>query len=68
MREQLLIRHAETDLDPGVPPERWGLTATGVQQAHAAGDHLRSAGLVAMFSSMEPKAQRTAELIAGQRV
>ena len=65
MRELFLVRHAESDLDPTIPPEGWGLTSNGVKQARDAGNELRNAGLVAIFCSAEPKAQRTADLIAG---
>jgi broad specificity phosphatase PhoE len=64
MREVFLIRHAESALDPDVPSEQWGLTPAGVKQARAAGDDLKDAGLVAIFSSTEPKARRTADLVA----
>ena len=56
MRELFLVRHAESDLDPTIPSESWGLTSNGVKQARDAGDELKNAGLVAIFSSMEPKA------------
>ena len=64
MREIFLIRHADSALDPDVPSEKWGLTSEGVKQARAAGEELADAGLVEVFCSKEPKARRTADLIA----
>jgi broad specificity phosphatase PhoE len=64
MRELFLIRHAESDLDPNLPPKKWGLTPTGVEQTRAVGEDLKNAGLVAIFCSTEPKARRTADIIA----
>ncbi|NQW17962.1 MAG: histidine phosphatase family protein [Chloroflexi bacterium] len=64
MRELILIRHAESQLDPSTPAEAWGLTSTGVKQARAVGAELKDAGIVAIFCSLEPKARQTADLIA----
>jgi serine/threonine-protein phosphatase PGAM5 len=54
-----LVRHGEADDDDGV------LTETGEQQARSAGQRLRGIPFTAVRHSPLPRAEQTAELIAG---
>jgi broad specificity phosphatase PhoE len=62
----VLVKHAMPTLEAGVPAREWRLGADGEAQARALGDRLRSFAPFALFSSPEPKAVRTAELVGAE--
>jgi broad specificity phosphatase PhoE len=69
MRRLLLIRHAESAVVEGVPPDRWGLTEDGRRRCAALAERLRAHDLRAhdlrdLVASREPKAAQTAQLVA----
>lgn len=57
----LLVRHAMPAADPGVPPQRWRLSAAGVEAAA----RLRLPPHAHLVASDEPKAAETVRLAAG---
>jgi broad specificity phosphatase PhoE len=60
----LLVRHARPVVDPGVPPDRWELTAGGRAAAWVLG---ALAGPGYYVASDEPKALRTVQEMASGR-
>ena len=63
--ELLLVKHAHPILDPAVPPKCWQLSPAGEDQSKRLAQVLAQFMPLALVSSTEPKAQRTAE-IAGE--
>ena len=64
MPKLLLIKHAKPLVDPTVPSHEWGLSDEGRSQCAALADRLRPHATTLIFSSDEPKAVETAELLA----
>jgi broad specificity phosphatase PhoE len=62
-RQIVLVKHALPTLDASVAAREWRLGADGEAQARALAGRLRSFAPSALFSSPEPKAARTAELV-----
>jgi broad specificity phosphatase PhoE len=64
MRKLFLIRHAQPEVTPGVPPRLWPLTAQGHESAQQLAQQLAGDDQpVRLYASPERKAQETAQLI-----
>lgn len=61
----VLVKHGSPVLDPATPAREWALSARGESEALRVAEHLRAYEPIDLVSSPEPKARRTAELIAG---
>jgi broad specificity phosphatase PhoE len=66
VRRVVLVKHAMPALEAGVAPREWRLGADGEAQARDLGGRLRSFAPFALFSSPEPKAARTAEVVGAE--
>ncbi|MGF1506061.1 MAG: histidine phosphatase family protein [Chloroflexi bacterium] len=64
MNHLILIRHAETYPDPALPSAEWPLTSTAVAQCIQLSRRLQGFRPAYVAASPEPKAVRTAELVA----
>jgi broad specificity phosphatase PhoE len=66
MQERLvvLVKHAMPELEAGVAPQHWTLGSRGEAGARRVATELRRFGSFRLEHSPEPKASRTAELIA----
>lgn len=64
MPKLLLIKHARPLVDPAVPSHEWGLSHEGRLQCATLADRLRPHAPTLIFSSDEPKAIETAELLS----
>ncbi len=64
MRQLILIRHANTQLDPEMPPHQWGLTQEGRQRCVLLAEKLEPHHPEIIFTSFEPKAVQTGEIVA----
>lgn len=65
MRKLFLIRHAQPEVTPGVPPRLWPLTAEGREGAQQLAQSFAGSDQPAvLYASPERKAQKTAQLIA----
>lgn len=62
MLQLYLVRHAEADVDPGLPSDSWPMTVAGRAAAHRLADTLPQ--LSRIVSSPERKAVETAEELA----
>ena len=67
----ILVKHALPELDAALPPREWRLGAEGEAQARRLANRLRTelplqAAPLQLVSSPEPKAERTAEIVAGE--
>jgi 2,3-bisphosphoglycerate-dependent phosphoglycerate mutase len=60
----ILVKHAQPVLDPAVAPREWRLGREGEEQSHRLADRLRTFLPFTLVSSPEPKALRTAEIVA----
>ena len=60
----LLVRHSLPERAPGRAPPEWPLCDEGRARAHALAESLAVYAPLEVFSSPEPKAQQTAEVIA----
>jgi len=65
-RTLILAKHAMPELVAAMPPRDWRLGPDGEAQARALALRLREHSPVALVSSEEPKAQRTAELVGAE--
>lgn len=63
-RQIVLVKHAQPVLDAGVPPCYWQLGAEGEEQARRLARRLEAFVPFTLATSREPKAQRTAEIVA----
>ncbi len=64
MRKLFLIRHAQPEVTPGVPPRLWPLTVQGHEGAQQLAQHLAGSDQpVRLYASPELKAQETAQRI-----
>lgn len=59
----ILVRHARPKLDPAVDCADWGLSADGRARSRLLADRLRRFAPGAVYSSPEPKALATAEIV-----
>ena len=64
-RRLILVKHAQPVLDPAVPSREWRLTREGEEQSQRLAGRLRTFLPFTLVSSPEPKATRTAEIVAG---
>lgn len=64
LRALILIRHSESRVESQKPASAWGLTAEGRRRCAALASDLREFDLHGIFTSVEPKAAQTAELVA----
>lgn len=62
----MLVKHALPVLDPAVPPREWLLGAEGEEQARRLAGLLASYAPFRLIASPEPKALRTAQLVAAE--
>jgi broad specificity phosphatase PhoE len=60
----VLIKHSLPEIQEGVPASQWHLSVQGRERAHRLAPQLADYGLVRIFSSQEPKAAETAEILA----
>lgn len=60
----ILVKHAAVDVLPGRPPATWRLSAAGRARCADLADRLALFRPERITSSVEPKAQETAELVA----
>ena len=65
MQKLILIKHAAPEVVPNVSSEQWHLSERGRASCAALAEALRPHRPDAIVSSEEPKAQETAELVAG---
>ncbi|HEX8912586.1 MAG TPA: histidine phosphatase family protein [Humisphaera sp.] len=64
MRKLILVKHAAPVVTPGVPSERWPLSADGKLAARHLAEALRPLAPAAVVASLEPKAAETGEIVA----
>ena len=64
MRKLILVKHAPPLVMPGVPPEQWTLSEKGQALCVPLAERLRGYEPAVIFSSEEPKASQTAQLVA----
>lgn len=64
MSHLVLIRHSLPEIRQGVAASQWHLSAEGRQRAHHLAMHLRDFNIPIIYSSLEPKAIETAEILA----
>lgn len=64
-RRLILVKHSMPVLEPGIPSSQWQLSNTGKQRCTVLAQHLAAYQPFQLYSSLEPKAVQTAELIAG---
>lgn len=60
----ILVRHSNSEADPGVPQAEWSLSAAGRTRARALADRLRPLSPDSIHSSPERKARETADILA----
>ncbi|MDE2991099.1 MAG: histidine phosphatase family protein [Chloroflexota bacterium] len=63
MRKLVLVRHSQPEIEPGVPAAKWKLSDLGRRRAESLAAGLRHYRANAIWSSREPKAKETAQLI-----
>jgi broad specificity phosphatase PhoE len=59
----ILVRHSQPELDPGVDCMHWRLSAEGRVRAGVLAERIRPLAPDALYSSPEPKAFETAEIL-----
>ena len=62
----ILVRHSLPAIDPAVPASQWSLSAEGRRRCAALAGQLAGYALEVVVSSVEPKAQETARVVAGR--
>ena len=65
MRNLVLARHSKPEIDPEKPASQWGLGEVGRRRSELMADRLRGFNPDVVWSSNEPKAVETAEIVAG---
>jgi broad specificity phosphatase PhoE len=65
-RQLVLVKHAQPILEAGLPPSLWRLGPEGEAQAERLARRLEPFQPLALFSSPEPKARTTAEIVGQQ--
>lgn len=63
MRQLVLVKHAQPILEAELPPRAWQLSVAGERQASELAERLRPYLPFHLFTSPEPKARRTCELV-----
>jgi len=63
-----LVRHGRPVVHPGVPPHEWELDPAGYDDVWALRESGRLPGVAAWFSSPEPKALGTAQLLTDTEI
>jgi broad specificity phosphatase PhoE len=66
MRKLILIKHAKPLVDPAKPSDLWGLSDEGREQARALASKIAPHNVAIVISSEEPKAEQTAQILAGE--
>ncbi len=64
MPKLILIKHAPPQIEPGVSSHEWKLSPAGRERAAALAERLRPHAPAVVFTSDEPKAIETAEIVA----
>lgn len=64
MSKLYLIKHAQPDIQPLIPANGWHLSESGRQSCSSLLEQLADQDIKTIFSSSEPKAVETAEIIA----
>ncbi|HEV2293427.1 MAG TPA: histidine phosphatase family protein [Tepidisphaeraceae bacterium] len=64
MAKLILIKHAPPQVDAGVPSHEWRLSPAGRDKATALAERLRAHAPTIVFTSNEPKAIETAQIVA----
>ena len=64
MRHLVLIKHARPQVDPAVTSEEWQLGKEGTDGAARMAEPLRRFSFDRIYSSVEPKAAQTAQILA----
>lgn len=64
MPKLILVKHAAPVVTPGVPSEKWPLSADGRTRCGPLADAIRPFAPAAIVTSLEPKAAETGELLA----
>ncbi len=59
----ILVRHSQPRIEPNVPPAEWALNDVGRRRAESLAQKLRAYSSNAIWSSREPKALETADII-----
>ena len=65
MRRLVLVRHSKPEIDPDRPSSDWRLDEAGRHRSELLADRLRGFNADVVWSSREPKAVETAEIVAG---
>jgi broad specificity phosphatase PhoE len=63
MARLFLIKHARPQVDPQVPSEQWRLGPEGRDAAVRLGERLQKRGIGRLYTSTEPKALETAQIL-----
>src|SRR5687768_5980275 len=64
MPKLILIKHARPEVDPRVPSEQWRLGPEGLEGAKRLVGRLDRYRIARLYSSTEPKASETAQVLA----
>ena len=64
MKKLILIRHSEPEVEPGVPANRWRLSARGRDRCVGLAQRLAAHRPAIVLTSIEPKARETGEMVA----
>jgi len=68
MNKLILVKHSLPEILPEIPASEWHLSVEGRLRCQALGDELAGHAPNLIFSSPEPKAQETGQIIAQQLV
>ena len=66
MNKLILVKHSLPEILPEMPASEWHLSAEGRQRCQVLADELTGHAPDLIFSSQEPKAQETAQIVAQQ--
>jgi broad specificity phosphatase PhoE len=66
MNKLLLVKHSLPEILPEIPASEWLLSVEGRRRCQALADELAGHNPDLIFSSQEPKAQETAQIVAQQ--
>ncbi len=58
-----LIRHASPQIEPARPAQAWQLSPRGIEEARRLAEAAQGWGILALYSSVEPKAKATALIL-----
>jgi len=68
MNKLILVKHSLPEILPEIPASEWHLSAEGRRRCQVLADELAGLDPDLIFSSSEPKAQETAQIVAQQLV